>query len=257
MGVFGVNSRKNSAGNVLFMVLIGCALFAALSYAVTKSGRTSTNPNREKAMLDAAGRVQFGSALTQALSKMKLAGGCEDTEFDFTGHKATSYNTEFVSYNYTNASAPADGNCSVFSSVGGNVIPRDFTALKTGLADPASVGTGVTHPYSWLVQTVRVLGSGSDAATAAGTDLVVFLGRMTRDQCLNFNTSVGVVNPGGVPPTDTWAGCGIVYTGSYTACPDPIGDTASSAGIKGKQDFCLYNPTFGDRFYQVHILLAR
>lgn len=234
------------------MVLIGCALFAALSYAVTKSGRTSTNPNREKAMLDASQRVQFGAALTQAVLKMKLANGCEDTEFDFTGHKGTSYTTELSSYTYTNVNSPADGNCSVFSSAGGNVIPRDFTAIRTGLIDPATAGTGVMHPYSWSLQNIRVLGAGSDSTTAGGTDLLLFMGRMTLDQCLNFNTAVGVTNPGGVPPTDDWS-CGTVYNGTYAGCANPIGEIA--AEIKGKQDFCI--ATTSSRYYQVHLLLAR
>lgn len=234
------------------MVLIGCALFAALSYAVTKSGRTSTNPNRERAMLDASQRVQFGAALSQALQKMKLANGCEDTEFDFTGHKGTSYTTELNPYTYVNVNSPADGNCSVFLGAGGNVIPRDFTAISTGLIDPATAGTGVMHPYSWSVQELRVLGAGSDATTSAGTDLVLFAGRMTSDQCLNFNTAVGVINTGGVPPNDSWT-CGTVYDGTYPACADPIGEAAPE--VKGKQDFCL--ATTGNRYYQIHLLLAR
>lgn len=246
--------RKNDAGNVIFMILIACALFAALAYAVTQSGRSSSNSTREKAMLDAAQRVQFGYAITQAIAKMKLAIGCEDNEIDFTGHNNTSYNVDNVPYDYTNPNSPTDGSCNVFSRAGGNVIPRDFTTIKTGLIEPAAAGAGVVHPHSWGVLNMRVLGAGSDAATSAGTDLVLASGRLTIEQCLNFNVAMGVTNTGGVPPTDAWD-CSNIYVGTYPACANPIGDAAPE--IRGKQDFCLRVVSPDDRFYQIHLLLAR
>jgi hypothetical protein len=68
--------RTNRAerGNALFLILIAVALFAALSYAVTQSGRGGGTVDRETAMISAGQITQYPSALRTAVTRMVITG---------------------------------------------------------------------------------------------------------------------------------------------------------------------------------------
>lgn len=60
--------RRSERGNILFMILIAVALFAALSYAVTSSSRGgSKGIGEERARLLASRIVQYGTSIEQAV----------------------------------------------------------------------------------------------------------------------------------------------------------------------------------------------
>ncbi len=68
-----MNSQK---GNVLFLILIAVALFAALSYAVTQStrGGGKSDTSGESAELKASQYLQYGAALKLAVDRMIISG---------------------------------------------------------------------------------------------------------------------------------------------------------------------------------------
>lgn len=75
---------KNESGNVLFLILIAVALFAALSYAVTSSTRNSAkNSGRETNLISSAQITQYPSSIATAIVRMTISGeSVEDIRFN-------------------------------------------------------------------------------------------------------------------------------------------------------------------------------
>jgi hypothetical protein len=104
-------------GNVLFLILIAVALFAALSYAVTSSSRSSSQGiSKEKAKLYSANMLNFATSLENAITRMRI-------------NRHPDYGIDFASIN-TNTSAAnntcADDTCKIFHVNGGAVAPISF-----------------------------------------------------------------------------------------------------------------------------------
>ena len=69
------NNRYGEKGNVLFLILIAVALFAALSYAVTQSSRSGGGDASKETNLVASGALtQYGAGVRQAVSRMMVSG---------------------------------------------------------------------------------------------------------------------------------------------------------------------------------------
>jgi len=85
------NITYKEKGNALFLILIAVALFAALSYAVTQSGRSGGGVDKEQAILKASQFVQYGTGLQTTVQRMTLT-GTNVTDLDFgIGFSETIY----------------------------------------------------------------------------------------------------------------------------------------------------------------------
>lgn len=75
---------KKQDGNVLFLILIAVALFAALSYAVTSSSRSSGgNASGETNLISSAQITQYPAAINTAILRMIISGtSVEDIRFN-------------------------------------------------------------------------------------------------------------------------------------------------------------------------------
>lgn len=163
--------RKSEKGNVLFLILIAVALFAALSYVVTQSTRSGGgSTEREQNILSSAQMTQYPTALRTALIRMILAGtAIENVAFNSGGN--------FFSIRPEAAY--------VFSPRGGAAIYQDAPAdlLANGTAAP------------WVFNANNeVPGIGLDGA--GGNDVIAFLPGVSSGVCRQVNEELGINTAG-------------------------------------------------------------
>lgn len=220
-------------GNALFLILIAVALFAALSYAITQSGRGSGSAAKEQAVLESAKLIQYATNIQQAVSRMRLVNGCTDTSITFE-------NT--IVSGYTNASAPVNKSCHVFDPAGGGQtwqLPAAGSGTTsnwffTGESCVYAVGTGVAGCH------------GTNGAT--DSDLVAAVSGISKDVCVQINRGLGINNPSGNPPqanNQTWDNPVALFTGTYTQGDHSVqSDKSGQVDLFGKAVGCFNGDVF-------------
>src|SRR5690606_2698113 len=85
MELKGQNMRREAeSGNVLFLILIAVALFAALSYAVTQSTRSGGgDASGETNLISSAQVTQYPASVRTSLVRMIIGGKSIDTPITF------------------------------------------------------------------------------------------------------------------------------------------------------------------------------
>jgi len=172
--------RRQQKGNVLFLILIAVALFAALSYAVTQSGRSGGDSGRETNAINSAELTQFPNQVRQAVTRLGISRGTDPLTVQFNRPD-----------NFTGA-AWAE-RLGVFHPNGGGVpyaqIPQDVMAAGATSRD-------------WVFNAeFHVPNVGTTAATpvAANNELVVFAVGVNQNICLNINEQLNDITTGVIP----------------------------------------------------------
>lgn len=163
-------NRTAERGNALFLILIAVALFAALSYAVTRSGRGSGSIGRETGLINSSQLTQFPASLRTAVTRLILTGtSVTDLTFDPTD---TSPN-------------------GVFSPNGGGVVYQ--APPSTGIVSTIDATNAGPH---WRYKGIPsgaggyyILGIGSN--TSAGRDAFAFVG-VNPGTCSSINQGLGL-----------------------------------------------------------------
>lgn len=243
--------KKTARGNVLFIILIAVALFAALSYAITSSMRSggSDGTSAEKMRTDIATMMQYTSSLRQGVMRLILSNGCTDETINV-------YSPSWAgSPDYVNVRAPANGSCDLFSPKGGDVIWQ-----RPPLSSQIIGGTEYNIDGG-----VGVLNVGLD--TCDKTELMAYT-YVPRETCLAINKQLGITNPGGEPPVQTtWnksipaPNHGSFGWGSQLGNPSNYGCGVSLAyagetpELLGQTTGCFYVPS--NAYYYYDVILAR
>ncbi len=203
--------KTNQKGNVLFLILIAVALFAALSYAVTQSSRSGGDASRETNILNAAQLTQYPVTVRTAALRM-IIDGYQDTQIAFT----KPYNTATVSDPLL-----------VFNPLGGGAI---YQNAPSEVMDNGSAGEWFFNMNYEIPQ----IGS-SVASSTLGNELIAFLPGVSESVCKRLNQEAGILtdprqdNP--VATADLSGGTG-ADTGDYDFDIDtPSTDIPSSETV--------------------------
>lgn len=236
-----IKAREGEKGNVLFLILIAVALFAALSYAVTQSTRSgSGTTEKETNLLNSASLTQYPTALRTAVVRMILNGqDIDDIGFDppsgFTGISTSSL---------------------VFHPEGGGAV---FQQSPPDAMNSNSAGT-------WYYNGNFEVGEIGQAG-AGGNDLIAFLPGVGQGICRKLNEELGVTISGtptfvGIPDMNVTTDADISDT-HLVADTFPTTDRQDLSGtgssLTGKPSGCFYDSTLaaGSQFVFYAVVLER
>jgi hypothetical protein len=159
---------SRNQGNVLFLILIAVALFAALSYAVTQSSRSGGDSSRETGLLNSASIAQSATAMQTAAMRMTLS-GISTSSLLFTPPADFGANTERY----------------VFHPQGGGATYSEVPAKTMGRSTPGK----------WVVNgRFNISAVGSPLA-----DIIAFLPGIPLETCRDINVRNGLFT-GATPP---------------------------------------------------------
>ncbi|MFN3826275.1 MAG: hypothetical protein ACK4NR_01470 [Micavibrio sp.] len=243
--------EQTQQGNILFLILIAVALFAALSYAATQGLRTSgKSPQEDNKRIRGIEIIQYATFVSESIIRMKFR-GITDESFCFDspqwGH---------TDYDFSACSTETN---KVFSTAkdAGNVI---------WLKPPDGANAG----EAWYITGSSCLpGLGTSQADdcngdgdPSSEDLIMFLPNIGRDLCIEINNQLSITNPGGNPPRasgNLW-NANAPYTGTFAD-----GGRVDSAGsgdiniLRSKPFGCVEangTPASGTYAYY-HVLIRR
>lgn len=223
------------SGNVLFLILIAVALFAALSYAVTSSSRSGGgNANSETNLVNSASITQYPSALRTSIIRMMVSSGVDAGDLVFAPPSVFSSECD------TDAKQT---NC-VFHPSGGGASPNSI---------PADLMVGSTQG-TWYVSA----NYGIENVGTSLPDIIAFVPGISNALCSKLNEELGI--SGDTTSAADFAVTTAAFQMDDTAysipgsATDVIGD-ADQAGLSAQAFGCLTDSTPDNIYY--HVLIER
>lgn len=260
-------------GNVLFLILIAVALFAALSYAVTKSSRGGGAPSKETARIAASQITQYTTLVQQAVSKLRLINRCTDTQISFAADSDNDGEWYDAEDDYHNPYAPEDFSCHVFHPAGGNV-PK-ITINQDWLDETYSSEPGYGDLVFYGRACIQQLGSVSssfchNAGSGGNSELMLFLGFVKQEICqaiaIKEGTTIGATTDIAIDEAHSYNALTGKFVGEYTS-QHVLGNTNGASGdssrtLEGKLAGC-YQSSSGstnpapNTYHHFAVLIAR
>lgn len=245
-----IQSRSGERGNVLFLILIAVALFAALSYAVTQSTRSgSGDASGETNLINSAQLAQYPAGVRTSVVRMVIGSvSVEQLLFDTP--------SDFSSIEGASQQAFA-----VFHPQGGGGV---YQRAPTDVMSISGQGTWVfSSDYE-----VDQIGQ-SVAASSDGNDVIAFLPSVAANVCKKINSELGITVTGNDSDGDGVPTAGTAFlpdynTNSMTAynpANEGIGnEVATIAGAFVGQPFGCFDANDGlatSPYVYYHVLVER
>lgn len=172
------NERNGERGNVLFLILIAVALFAALSYAVTQSTRSGAgSSDSETGLINSAQLTQYPAGVRTAVVRM-IIGGVETVNLSFNPPSDFANITNNLPWHVFHPT----GGGATFANAPGDVM-----------------SSGVPARWNFNAQNqINLIGTttGTGAPNAQTADIIAFLPGIGQSICNRINQELGI---SGVP----------------------------------------------------------
>lgn len=230
---------KDSSGNILFLILIAVALFAALSFAITQSTHSNGgNAGREETTVNSSVLQQYTASVRGAVTRM-LVNEVDITELQFNPPS-----------DFSSLTSPSFG---VFNPSGGSIIHQ---------IGPLSIIDGTSdNPSGQWVFTMHfeVDNIGTSAAGSLnGNDLLALLVGVKQTVCEQMNLKLGIpVSPfptisGTTYSSDLIANMNTYYMDNDYVLPateSVIGAGVGDSALSGLNEGCYYESSADDYVY--------
>lgn len=227
---------NRQSGNILFIIFIGIALFAALAYVVSSGmrGGTATIGSEKANILVSEFLTQMNQIATT--TRVLKAQGCSDNQISFQGGGGSS-----------NPNSPLDNSCHVFHQAGGG-LPA--LSVNRAWQRPSAPLFGVFDS----AHCVYGVGSGnSGTCTGSNVDLLFVLFYASPELCTSINKQFDINPPTYAPPTYTYVSSST--SGNFESLA--TGREINPASLYGKRMGCFYTANFGGMNAIYATLLAR
>jgi hypothetical protein len=242
---------RNCAGNVLFIILIAVALFAALTYSVSHSGRNQNPMNRESTKLAAGEILSFANSVKTAVDRLRM-NGCQENQLDFGNTVWTRVNG--TTYNIPvghNSLAPVDGTCNIFHAEG---LSQPILSFPDMAVHPDILPSAAYMPGSGNI----IYGAIQDVGINDRPELLLTINILTEDTCKALNRIL-------IDKTEFIPSANVtdiaVFNGTFpSSSPIAFGDGATPT-LARKREFCYRqtpSPWLSEGvYYFVKVLLER
>lgn len=232
---------KAQSGNVLFLILIAVSLFAALSYAVTETGRGGSMDVNEQRAKVLAGEILVYMSSVEKMVQRALASGISESDICFDYDVYPGGNAD-----YEHAGCATDEQ-RIFYASGGGVKWQE----------PAVAAMALSATPIWTFDASnRILEVGTDSANVNAVEMTMLLLNVSEAVCKAVNERAGVTAKDTAPPRDDVVMTTTPYIGSFTNA-SRIGDAANV--LAGQQTACFEGggtPATGT-YHIYHVLNAR
>ena len=169
--------RTKESGNVLFLILIAVALFAALSYAVTQSSRSgSGEATGEKSLISGAEVTQYPAGVRTDIIRMMIDNNISVDQLEF--NPPSEFGTLTASAGkHTRGVFHPDGGGAVYQLASPSVMDNDVAGKWYFNADfvIANIGTTTT-------------------ADSSGNEMIAFLPGVKQLVCQKIDDQLGIAS---------------------------------------------------------------
>ncbi len=243
---------RSQRGSALFLILIAVALFGALSYAITQSGRGGGDISKEQVDLEASKIVQWAGLVQAAVNRMILLQGVDPLMLDYRSPSWVFGNGSYNCWNQNHTCTTTD--CRIFDPLGGGVEAQVFTA--SGF-EPASYVPGLPAPGTTQVKQGSIFGVGSSAPELLSVTFFLQPDICNRiNKQLGINTNFTATSPAiedvATSRPDNFNGC--MANNDFTSTK-VLGD--QDARFAGKMMFCAPFDHYAGGLYFVNVVIPR